>query len=64
MTLGIGWRNILHRPDTIKGVLEFCAAEGQPAYTLEEFLIEVSKWAANAHKIAIVLPNELKYERP
>jgi hypothetical protein len=54
----------MHRPDTIRGVLEFCANEGQPANTLEEFLEEVAKWAENTNKIAIILPNELKYKSP
>jgi len=54
----------VHRPDTIKGVLEFCSSEGQPTNTLEEFLKKLSQQYKTNNEIADLIISELEYESP
>ena len=54
----------MYSPDTIKGVLEFCAREGQPTERLEEFLRILSENYKTHGKLSEDLIKELEYKSP
>lgn len=52
----------MHSPDTIKGVLEFCDREGQPASQLELFLLKLAESYKLSGEVANIIEEELNYE--
>lgn len=52
----------MHSPDTIKGVLEFCDREGQPASQLELFLLKIAEAYKLNGEVADIIVDELDYE--